>query len=291
MKKWLNRFLLVGLTAAVFVSCKKDENRITFDGGKAPVLTATKTAITLSLLTKGNEAVKFSWTNPEYQFTTGISSMDVSYRLEIDTVGANFTNPKRYSTKINNDLSFSITEEAFNDILQNQMGLDSSMRHDIEVRVVAYIANVNYTSATDKVSNVIKYLQVKPYFIPPKVTPPASNKLFITGSATPANWQCGCGEPELNTQKFTRVTNTLYVLDRINLKAGQSYLLLPRYGTWSAVSPDPNKYGGTGGNNNNNPNGDNFKADGADLKAPDATADYKIEVNFQTGRFTVTKLD
>ena len=77
---------------------------------------------------------------------------------------------------------------------------------------------------------------------------------------------------------------TLYVLNSITLTGGGSYLLLPQYGSWSA------KYGGTGGNNSNNVDGGDFKDGGSDLLAPPVTGNYKIEVDFQSGKFKVTKL-
>jgi hypothetical protein len=40
----------------------------------------------------------------------------------------------------------------------------------------------------------------------------------------------------------------------------------------------------------NNPLGDDFKIGGGDLIAPAASGTYKIEVNFQTGKFKLTKL-
>jgi hypothetical protein len=56
------------------------------------------------------------------------------------------------------------------------------------------------------------------------------------------------------------------------------------YGDWG------NKYGFDGANNQNDVNGDNFKKEGGDIKAPAASGNYKIEVDFQRGKFTVTKL-
>ena len=100
------------------------------------------------------------------------------------------------------------------------------------------------------------------------------------GSATPAGWQCGCGEPDLLSQKFTKLSSSKFELT-ITLSANNSYLLLPVYGSWSA------KYGGTGGNNSNNVTGDLFKPNGSDLKAPASTGSYKITVDFKTGAFTV----
>ncbi len=80
----------------IFSSCEKDENKIYFEGGTPPVLSSNLAAtIPLSFANTDKDALRLSWTNPNYQFTTGGSSQDVSYLIEIDTIGANFTNPKK----------------------------------------------------------------------------------------------------------------------------------------------------------------------------------------------------
>lgn len=279
MKKISKIILLSALLTTTIWSCKKDENKIYFTGGTAPVLSANKTAINLSFVNKNQEAIKLLWTNPNYKFTTGLSSQTVAYVIEIDTTGANFTNPNKKSISLSSDLSISFTQGDFNDFLLNQLVLKPGIPHNIEIRVTSTL-NPNSVPLT---SNVLKYTVI-PYAIPPKVAPPASGKLYITGSATPASWQCGCNEPELLTQKFTQVSPTLYVLPSIALTGGGSYLLLPVYGSWSA------KYGGTAANNKNDVNGDDFKDGGNDLLAPSVSGNYKIEVDFQRGKFTVTKL-
>ena len=124
--------------------------------------------------------------------------------------------------------------------------------------------------------------------IPPKVAPPISGTLYITGSATDADWQCGCGDAPPANQTFVPVSSTVYELTT-HLKGGGSYLFIPRYGTWNAVAPDPDKYGGTAAKNGNNVAGDEFKPSGNDLLAPAVDGMYKIVVDFQKGKFTVTK--
>ena len=74
------------------------KHKIYYEEGTAPVLTANRTStIPLSFATQDNEAIKLNWTNPDYKFTTGVSSQNVTYLIEIDTTGANFTNPNRQS--------------------------------------------------------------------------------------------------------------------------------------------------------------------------------------------------
>ena len=264
----------------ILAGCHKDEKKIFFEGGTAPVLTANKTStIPLSFANKDQEAIKLTWTNPDYKFTTGLSAQNVNYLIEIDTTGSNFSNPQKQTIAVSSELTKSFNQGEFNDFLLNQLILKPGQPHNLEIRVRSFLG----TNAVPMSSNVLKYV-VTPYAIPPKVNPPSTGKLFITGSATPASWQCGCGEAELASQKFTQVSPTLYVLNSIALTGGGSYLLLPQYGSWSA------KYGGVGSNNTNNVDGDDFKENGGDLLAPPASGNYKIEVDFQRGKFKLTKL-
>lgn len=91
MKSFIKPLLLLLTAAVFFAGCEKKENRVVFEGGTEPVLSANKTGtIPIAFLTKDQEAVRFSWTNPNYKFNTGVSSQDVNYTVEIDTAGANF---------------------------------------------------------------------------------------------------------------------------------------------------------------------------------------------------------
>lgn len=272
MKNILKFVLLSSCMAIVLMACKKDENKVYFEGGTPPVFSASSTApLVLTLPNKNNTAISFNWTNPEYRFTTGISSQDVTYTVQFDTTGANFTSPSMGQRSISKELTTSFTVGELNAILLG-MGLIENMPHNMEIRVKSTLKN----NSVPLYSNVIKVV-VTPYL---DVVYPVPANLYITGAATPAGWQCGCGEPELLSQKFTKVSSSKFELT-IALSANNSYLLLPVYGSWSA------KYGGTGANNSNNPAGDDFKPDGGDLKAPAAGGTYKITVDFKTGKFTV----
>lgn len=279
MKNIVKYFMSALLLLAVIASCKKDEKKDYYLGGTAPVLSSTATgSIPLSFANKDQRAIKLSWTNPDYQFTTGVSSHDVSYTIDIDTAGSNFTNPNRKTITVSGNLSQEFTQNDFNDYLLNQLQLNTTMSHNLEIRVTSSLDN----NAASLHSNVLK-LSAQPYAIPPKVTPPSSGKLYITGSATPGNWMGG-GDPELTSQKFNQISTTLYELPSIHLTSGGSYLFVPVYGDWN------NKYGGVGANNTNNVNGDDFKPGGGDLLAPSTSGNYKIDVDFQRGKFTVTPL-
>jgi starch-binding outer membrane protein SusE/F len=265
-------YLLSALLILATWSCKKDEKQVIYNGGTAPVLSANSTSIPLSYATKDNEAVTLSWTNPAYMFNTGVSSQNVSYQLELDTTGANFSNPNKKVISISKDLAYTFTQDELNDYLLNTLVLVPGMAHNIEFRVKSFLPNNN----AQLTSNVLKFT-VTPYAIPPKVVPPASGTLFIVGDATPGGWNNPVPVP---SQQLTKLSPTLYKIT-LPLTGGKSYLFLPVNGDWSA------KFGGMGANNTNNPFGDDFKPGGGDLLAPPANGTYTITVDFQRGKFTV----
>jgi hypothetical protein len=278
MKNIFKYLFLSSLLAAAVASCKKDEARNYFEGGTNPVLSSSvSNTISLAYTTKDQEAVKLSWTNPNYKFTTGIGSQDVSYLVEIDTAGANFTNPGKQTVAISKDLSISFTQGQFNDYLLNQLQLKSGMPHNLEIRVKSYMAN----NAAMLVSNVLKF-SVTPYAIPPKVAPPASGTLFLVGDATPGGWNNPVPVP---SQQFTQVSPTFYEIT-VTLTGGKHYLFLPVNGDWShKYAVKDNTIAGLGDS------GGDFGYDfSQDMPGPAVTGNYKIQADFQRGKFIVTKL-
>jgi len=279
--KYLSKIaLLLLVTATLFQSCKKDDNQIVFDGGTAPTLSANRAAnstIPMAFANKDNEAITFMWTNPKYSFTTGISSQDVAYTIDIDTAGANFRSANRRQLSVSKELSRMITQGELNDIMLNTMLLNPLKMYTLEIRVRSNLAN--NTSIPELVSNSMRF-SVTPYAIPPKVDLPTSGELYLVGSASPGGWSNPVPTP---SQKFTQVSPTLYELT-IAVTGDQSYLFLPVNGSWA------DKYGFDGANNANDVNADNLKRGGGDMKAPAVSGNYKISVDFQRGRFTLTKL-
>lgn len=275
--KHIFQLLFSSVLLLAITSCKKAENKIFFEGGTPPSLSASTTNVILEPGLEANTALALNWTNPDFKFTTGLSSQDVTYTLEMDTLGANFSSSKKYTTVISKDLSKSYTVGELNGILGNTMVLQLNPRRDytLQLRVIASIG-----SSVSLASNVISFT-AKPFAPPPKVTPPSSGKLYITGSATAGNWM-GAGDPELVSQKFTQISNTLYEIT-VALIGGQSYTFVPVYGDWS------NKYSIAIKNDPNEVNGGNFQVGGEDILAPAASGNYKITVDFQLGKFTVVK--
>lgn len=287
----MNRFFKTAslslLTMFLLWSCEKEENRVILTGGDAPDVTASSIIDSSGFNFAGNAntAVTLSWTNPGYTFNTGITSLDVAYTIEVDVVGANFSSANKKQVVVSKDLTYTFTVERLNTILVGDMKLPVNTEQFVEMRVISSLAN----GEPALISNTVQLPGYVTFEKPPTVLPPSTGELYITGSATPASWQVGNGESAPPDQIFTQVTPTLYELT-INLTGGGSYLFLPRYGTWAAVVPDPNKYGFTGSNNANKPEGDTFKGGGGDMLAPAASGTYKIVVDFEEGKFTVTPI-
>jgi hypothetical protein len=279
--KYINKLsLAIFFLITIAVSCKKDEKINYFEGGVAPVLLssmATNSVLPLSDATKDDVLFTLSWTNPNYKFSTGVSSQNVIYALEIDSAGKNFSSSKK--KVVTPDPAYTLSQSLkvgeLNDYLLNVLKFNTTTVQTLEIRLKASL--INNTGVL--YSNAIQY-KTTAYPLPPKIAVPASGRLFMIGDATPGGWPNPVPEP---SQEFTRVDATTFELT-LALNGGKSYLLLPVNGSWSA------KYGGIGANNTNNVDADDFKPGGGDLKAPAASGNYKITVDFQAGRFTLTKL-
>lgn len=278
--KNISKFLILSfLLTAVVWSCSKDEKQIYFEGGTAPVLTANKTTvISLSFLNKGAEAIAFSWTNPNYQFTTGISSQNVSYVLQIDTTGANFTNPNKKELAISQDLTLTIVDSIFNDYLLNTLALQPGMAHNLDVRVSSSL-----NGSVPLYSAVLNYT-VTPYAIPPKVAPPTDGTLWIIGSAVAGGWTNPIPAPYDVSQKFTRVSETLYELTvpmiAFTGTTANGYKLIQTQGIWGTQYHALDGKVFTGGD---------FEMKDSDPQFPAPAADgtYKITIDFQRGKYFV----
>ncbi len=259
------------------VSCKKQENQVFVTGGAAPVVSASTAAVTLAAGKEAEQAIKFSWTNPNYEFTTGTNSLDVSYKFEMDTAGANFSSSVKYITVIPRDLSKTFTVAELNGILGNTMLLTFGRQYNMQVRITATLAS----NAVPLASNTVTFTAT-PFAPPPKVQLPATSALYIVGDATPGGWNNPVPTP---SQQFTKVSNTKYEIT-VALLAGKHYLLLPENGSWATkYCVEDNSIPGLAG-------GGDFvfkSSGGADIPSPDVDGTYKITVDFQTGKFSAVK--
>jgi starch-binding outer membrane protein SusE/F len=276
-------FVYVALITSFGVySCKKVENKVFFEGGTSPQLSANRTAVTLESNIEGQTAIVFNWTNPNYQFTTGLSSHAVSYTLELDTVGSNFNNPNKIEIGAGSDLSTSLTVLDLNSRLGNVLKLPSDPRRvfNIEARIISSL-NGNFKLT----SNVIRF-SASPYSPPPLVLTPDNNNIWLVGGASQGGWNNPLVAPYLTSQKFVRRSSTLYDLT-VPLAANEGFLILPVMGSWSF------KYCiNDGVDRTLTTTGGDFvykTSGGQDFLSPSPGGNFKITLNFQNGKFTVER--
>ncbi len=278
MKKILRLSTLIFFASIILNGCKKDETKVYYTGGTASVLSVTLGADTLSYANADKTVLTFNWTNPDYNFSTGVSSLDVTYKLEIDTVGSNFTSPGMKTISISKDLSYSFTSSALNDIMLNTLNLQAAMQHNLEFRVVSNLVN----NSALLISNSFQYLTMA-YTIPPKVTPPASGTLYIVGAAV-GSWDNPIAETNVNNQQFTQISSTEYQIT-IPLVGDGEYKFIESNGSWDEQwsvkteqpSGDPSTLGA------------DLFFNGGNIRAPIDDGTYFIDVDFQKGKFTLTK--
>ena len=285
MKNLIKSLFTFSVLSVLLVSCKKDENQVYFNGGTNPVLTASSTtALVLLNANKANHAVTFSWTNPNYQFNTGSSSQDVTYTLQVDTTGANFTSANKQEKSISKDLSIALTVSDVNFFL-TKMALTSGVAHNMEFRIKSTLTN----SSVPLYSNVIK-ISVNNY-LDFAVEPPGTSaaqyldgNLWILGDAVASGWSNPLPSPYDVSQKFARaggVNDVLHYVATVNFNATGGYKLIQTQGVWATQYHALDGTAKLSGDFEKKDSDPQFPSPGAGL--------YKVEINFQTGKYTLTK--
>ena len=275
MKKIIQSLIYLSIAIVFFVSCEKDEAKDTFVSGTTPVFAASvKDSIGLNFNTENDNAVTFSWSNPNYQFASGVSSHNVSYSLEIDTAGANFNGKNKITVSISQDLTVTYTQKAFN-ILISDLKVRTGRVAQLEMRVLASIGS----KATSIASNKLVF-KVLPYAPPPKVPVPVAGTLWVTGNAFASGWSNPLGAPYVTSQKFTKVSDTQYELVVDMLSSG-NYKLIQENGVWGTQYKKLSGDASSG----------TFEKKDADpgFDAPAVAGKYKLVFDFQAGTYTVTK--
>ncbi|MFA9391493.1 MAG: SusF/SusE family outer membrane protein [Prolixibacteraceae bacterium] len=159
------------LGSLFFTACEK-EVAYEIDMGKPIELTASAQELLLSQRFMNNNALSFSWTTGTNQGT----GSSISYKLEIDKSGNNFSSAKIY------DLGKGVYEKSFtvdelNDLMLNQWNAIAGEEIELEARVSADVMD---ESVEDGISPLLK-LSITPYL-------PVSSTLYIIGDATPKGW-------------------------------------------------------------------------------------------------------
>lgn len=279
--KQLVRYILPSLLI-LLAACRKDEHRIFYEGGTPPVLTASATtAVVLDSTMKNTPVMKFNWSNPDYQFTTGLSSQDVVYILEVDTAGANFSNPKKQQISIAKDLEVNYTVKELNAIL-SRLEVAENVPHDIEFRIKSTLG----TGSVPLYSNVVKRT-ITPY-LDVAIPLPPTGELYVTGDAVGSGWTNTPPAAQKATPVPTSLTQSGYTSFEITiaLTPGKFYKFLSTQGAWQPQYGGKDANGGDIGYNMGLPG----QSDPDAIPTPSDAGNYKITLNFRTGKYTVEKV-
>lgn len=265
--KYLSKLFLLAAITVAFSACEKAEDLPFYPNGSPVTLTASTTSISPTPADSNKVALAFNWTFPNY----ATDSSNVKYILELDVAGKNFSNP--FTREIMGNFTTEFLAKEINTIALNY-GFDFGKVYDMEARIISSYANNN-----ERLTSNTLALKVTPYKVPPKVKLPASGNLFIVGNATAGGWN---ENPPIPSQQFSRMDETTFG-GVFELIGGNQYIVLPVRGAWS------DKYSVANTNAPGGAEGGDFGFELSDnFLAPANSGWYKIILNFQTGKYSVT---
>jgi len=272
MKTYLRFISIFFLAGLALNSCSKEEIDSVFKDGVAPTLSSSVNRVNLVPADSSRNVISFNWSDPSYQIDGEKTSHNVTYTLEIDSLGKNFAKPQRIT--VTNALSNPINGKEFNRMLANLNIADSARNYSLAIRVKAAL----YLPSTELISNTIN-LTVSPYSTEPVALYPVPDNLFLVGDATVGGWNNPVPTPG---QKFTKLDKFTFG-GVFQLTGGNKYLFLPTNGDWG------HKYAVANAGAAGMREGGDFIVDsGQDIPAPLASGNYKIIVDFVKGKYTVT---
>jgi starch-binding outer membrane protein SusE/F len=156
MKFLLNKILFIGFVALALWSCKKDEEKVMAQTGRAGALSASETSLVLNSDNADDTVQTFSWTPTEFGFKAA-----VKYTLELAKGGTNFDSP----TEVNMGSS---TTKKYTTAELNQLalllGLAPGSEGQIDARVRSSISDsIQAVYSSPVTINVTPYLVIINY--------------------------------------------------------------------------------------------------------------------------------
>jgi hypothetical protein len=272
MKKLYNLLsygIAIFLFSLIVSSCEKIEQLPNYVPGTATTLNASANTLAPVVADSSKTVLTLNWSNPSYS----VDSNTVKYIIQLDSAGRNFS--KAEEKVVTGSRTASFTAKEINAIALG-FGFAFNKQYNMELRIISSHANNN-----ERLFSNAFALKYTPYVTPPKVLPPTSKQLFLVGSATAGGWNNPVPVP---SQQFTRIDSVTYE-GEFYMKGGQQFLCLPVNGDWS------NKYSVKDNNATGLNKGGDFGFNLSDnFPGPDKTGIYKLRMDFQAGKFTVTLL-
>lgn len=268
MRYLFSLFTVLGLALA-FTACEKAEKLPFYAEGKDFVLTVSTNSIAPAITDSNKQVLGLTWGSAEYP----VDETMVKYVVEVDKAGNGFKNPISKTFMGLRDTGF-LAKELNRFAISRGMAFGSPQQ--LEARVISSYENNN----DRKYSNSAAFTYT-PYLVPPEVDPPASRELYIVGSATAGGWT----NPVPRSQQFTMIDTVTYE-GTFYMNGGGEYLLLPENGNWGM------KYNVADAGLPGLADGGDFGYDmgNANIPGPAESGFYKIIVDFQGGKFWVTKV-
>ena len=261
--------LVAIITLLTFIGCDKMDIPATHSEGIASVLSSSSTNVAPPPADSNKTVLTLNWTSPDY----ATDSSNYKFVIEIDSTGKNFA--KADTRTVVGKLNSSFTAKELNTLLLAR-GYAFNVPVDMDVRIKSSYGNNNEL----KISNVLK-IRMTPYKIPPKVILPTSGRLFIVGDASTFGWSNDAAPPFPPDREFARLDETTWA-GIFNLTGSGVYKILQTQGNWNTQYHM--KTGGTA-------NGGSFEYGDANPGFPSPAAGwYKIVLDFQEGKFTVTSV-
>lgn len=270
--------VILFMIGAAFIlnACDKKDSLPFYTNGSGLSLSSSTTTIAPAPSDSDKVVLSLGWNFPNY----ATAPSNTKYTVEIDSNGRNFS--KAYTKTVVGQLGTTFTAKELNNILLG-FGFKFNTPYYVDFRVTSSYVNNNEPLH----SNVIT-MKMTPYKIPPKVTPPTTGHLYIVGDATQGGWNNPVPVP---TQEFSKLDSTTYA-GIFNLIGGKQYLLLPSNGDWSKKYalkdnsvPGIAAGGDFGYHQDGQPAPDVYQSN---FIGPATSGLYKIVVDFQSGKFTVT---
>ena len=260
--------MLAAILLFGFIACEKIERLPFYAEGFNPELTASVTSLAPAPADSNKTVLTLVWANPEY----ASDSNSFKYIVQIDSAGRNFS--KAVSFQLIGKRTMSFIAKDLNNLMLNY-GFQYNKAYDLDFRVISSYGNNNER----RTSNTLR-IRATTYKIPPKVTLPSSGRLYIVGDATQGGWTNPMPVP---SQELARMDETTFG-GIFQLNGGKQYLVLPlNNGDWS------NKYSVASNALPGLAAGGNFGYNLPDnFPGPAANGLYKLLMDFQDGKFTVT---
>jgi hypothetical protein len=154
MKALSIKSIAFSMIILLFMSCKKDENKVVAGNGTAGALTST--AVATQVLKEENAATNFGVFNWSAS-TFGFEGSVVSYTVQVDIAGNNFKAPKEITA--GTSLTKTITVAEINSI-SNQLKLTNNAAGKIDLRVKASISDKHPAAYSNTLTYTITPYQI-----------------------------------------------------------------------------------------------------------------------------------